>query len=155
MCLSALLCEKSSRSVSRWTRNTVDQIVIEGDAMYVKAFEQHSIPDTETLPLTYLPNRAVWPSTRPNQSPIESNNALNQSPIVIEAQTNFQSLMKVTNNQLPMMVEPTEAQTNQSLMKVTSNQLPMMIEPTEASTNSLVWAINYKDRLLSMKNRTW
>ena len=66
--LSALLCEKSSCSVSRWTRNTVDQILIEGDAMYAKAFEQQSIPDTETLPLTYLhlPNRAVWPSTRPN-----------------------------------------------------------------------------------------
>ena len=58
-------------------RNTVDQILIEGDNTYVKAFEQQSIPDTETLDLslTYLPNRTVWPSTRPNQSPIESNNA--------------------------------------------------------------------------------
>ena len=64
-----------------------------------------SIPDTETLPSTYLPNRAIWPSTRPNQLPIESNNATNQlSPIVseenqsnkvfFEAQTNYQSLMK-------------------------------------------------------------
>ena len=52
MSLSALLCEKSSCSVSRWTRNTVDQILIEGDAMYAKTFEQQSIPDTETLPLT-------------------------------------------------------------------------------------------------------
>ena len=34
--------------------------------MYAKAFEQQSIPDTETLPLTYLINRAVWPNTRPN-----------------------------------------------------------------------------------------
>ena len=104
MSLSALLCEKSSCSVSRWTRNTVDQMLIEVDAMYAKTFEQQSIPDTETLPLTYLPNRAVWPSTRPNQSPIESNNVTNQSPIVGEAnqsnkvlfetQTNYQSFVK-------------------------------------------------------------
>ena len=101
--LSALLCETSCL-VSRWTRNTVDQILIEGDAVYVKAFEQQSIPlpDTETPP-----SRAVWPSTRPNQSPIESNNATNQSPFDIEAnqsnkvlfeeQTNYQSLMKAVS----------------------------------------------------------
>ena len=56
--------------------------------------------------------------------------------------------MKMTNDQLPMMVEPPWAQTNyQSLMKVTNDQLPMMVEPLEAktNTNSLVWARNYND----------
>ena len=52
-----------------------------------------SIPDTETLPSTYLPNRAIWPSTRPNQSPIviEENQS---NKVFFEAQTNYQSLMK-------------------------------------------------------------
>ena len=108
----------------KYSRSDTDRTV-EGDAMYVKAFEQQSIPDTGTLPLTYILNRAVWPSTRPNQSAIESNDATNQSPAIVieanqsnkvlfEAQTNYQSLMKMTNNQLPIYdaVEPTETQTS-------------------------------------------
>ena len=45
----------------------------EGDAMYMKAFEEQAVQDTETLPLTYLPDRWFSPSTQPNQSPIEAN----------------------------------------------------------------------------------
>ena len=36
--------------------NTVDEILIE-DAMYVKAFDDDTIPDTETLSLMYLSDR--------------------------------------------------------------------------------------------------
>ena len=35
-------------SQCQWTADTVDQILTEGDAMYVKAFDDGTIPDTET-----------------------------------------------------------------------------------------------------------
>ena len=45
---------------------------IEGYVMYVKAFEDDTIPDTETLSLTYLPDRVHLPTmtadpAKPNQ----------------------------------------------------------------------------------------
>ena len=52
MSLSALLCANSC-PVSRWTTQAVDRILVEGDSMYVKAFEEQTIPDTETLSLFY------------------------------------------------------------------------------------------------------
>ena len=74
MSLSALLRANSSR-VSQWTSHTVDQVLVEGDAMYLKAFDDGTIPDAETLSLTSLPDRVRWPKmtvdpTEPNQSPI-------------------------------------------------------------------------------------
>ena len=63
--------------LSQWTADTVDQILTEGDAMYVKAFDDGTIPDTETLSLTYLPDRVRWPTVtahpaKPNQSRTEA-----------------------------------------------------------------------------------
>ena len=45
--------------------------------MYVKAFNDGTIPDTETLPLTHLPDRVCWPTVtanpaKPNQLPTAS-----------------------------------------------------------------------------------
>ena len=76
MSLSALLRASSSR-VSQWTSHIVDQILVEGDAMYLKAFDEGTIPDAETLSLTSLPDRVRWPKmtadpTKPNESPIEA-----------------------------------------------------------------------------------
>ena len=73
---SALLHTNSS-CVSQWTADTVDQILTEGDAMYVKAFDDGTIPDTETLSLTHLPDRVRWPMVtahpaKQNQSPTEA-----------------------------------------------------------------------------------
>ena len=48
-------------AVFRNGRPTVDQILT-GDAMYVKAFGDGTIPDTETLSLTHLPDRIRWPT---------------------------------------------------------------------------------------------
>ena len=42
MSLSALLCERSPCPLSTWTTSTVDEILMEGIAMYLKAFEQQS-----------------------------------------------------------------------------------------------------------------
>ena len=42
-----------------WTTETIDGILIEGDAMYLKAFEERSIPDEETISLNYLPGRIL------------------------------------------------------------------------------------------------
>ena len=61
MCLYELReCANSCR-VSPWTVDTVDEILIEWDAMYLKAFDDDTIPDTETLSLTYLLDRVHWP----------------------------------------------------------------------------------------------
>ena len=73
MSLSAMLLKRAnSCRVSQWTADTVDEILIEGDTMYVKAFDDDTIPDTETLSLTYLPDRVHWPTmnadpAKPNQ----------------------------------------------------------------------------------------
>ena len=58
---SALLRANSCR-VSQWTADTVDQILTEVDAMYVKAFDDGTIPDTETLSLMHLPDCVRWPT---------------------------------------------------------------------------------------------
>ena len=57
---------------SQWTAVTVDEILIERDAMHVKAFDDDTIPDIKTLSLTYLPDRVHWPTmtadpAKPNQ----------------------------------------------------------------------------------------
>ena len=57
--LSALLCANSC-DVSQWTAHTVDQLLTEGDDMYLKAFQEQPIPDAETISLTYLPDRVRW-----------------------------------------------------------------------------------------------
>ena len=72
MCLYELLKRVNSCRVSSWTADTVDEILIEGDAMCVKAFDDDTIPDTETLSLMYLPDRVHWPTmtadpAKPNQ----------------------------------------------------------------------------------------
>ena len=72
MCLYGSLKRVNSCCVSPWTANTVDEILIEGDSMYMKAFDDDTIPDTETLLLAYLPDRVHWPTmtadpAKPNQ----------------------------------------------------------------------------------------
>ena len=48
MSFSALLCAQSF-PVRHWDIATVDQILIEGDRMYLNALESQNIPDTDTL----------------------------------------------------------------------------------------------------------
>ena len=57
MNFSALLCAQSF-PVRHWDTATVDQILIEGDGMYLNALGSQSIPDTDTLSLIYQPNQA-------------------------------------------------------------------------------------------------
>ena len=59
---AVLLKRANSCRVSQWTADIVDEILIEEDAMYVKAFDDDTIPDTETLSPTYLPDRLHWPT---------------------------------------------------------------------------------------------
>ena len=46
MSLSALLYAISC-DVSEWTAHAVHQLLSEGDAMYLKAFQEQTIPDTD------------------------------------------------------------------------------------------------------------
>ena len=65
------LLRANSCGISQWTANTVDEILILiGDTMHV-------CPDTETLSLTYSPDRVHWPTitadrTKPNPLPTAS-----------------------------------------------------------------------------------
>ena len=117
MSFSALLCAQSFPG-RHWDTATVDQILIEGDRMYLNALESQSTPDTDMLSVIYLPNqgRSTVQSpaievTEQNESPVEvtkspseANNS-RQSPV--EANT-----ITVTNTDLPIVVEPVEAQIN-------------------------------------------
>ena len=58
MIFSALLCANSC-DILTWTTETIDGILIKGDSMDLKAFDERSIPDEETMPLNYLPDRIL------------------------------------------------------------------------------------------------
>ena len=73
MSFSALLCAQSF-PVQHWDTATVDQILIEGDRMYLNALESQRIPDTDTLCLIYLPNQARSTVQSP---PLRSQNKIN------------------------------------------------------------------------------
>ena len=90
-----------------WDTATVDQILIEGDRMYLNALESQSIPDTDPLSLIYLPNQArstvqspAIEVTEQNESPVEvtksSSEANNSRQSPVEANiimfTRFPSL---------------------------------------------------------------
>ena len=123
MSFSALLYAQSF-PVRHWDTATVDQILIEGDRTYLNALESQRIPDTDTLSLIYPPNQArltvqspAIEVTEQNQSavevtksPSEANNS-RQSPIEAKAILNKSPIM-VTNTDLPIVVEPVEAQIN-------------------------------------------
>lgn len=72
------------------------------DRRICHVFEQHSVPDAETLPFTYLTHQARWPTTESNQLPIEENKS-NEIHIEVPL-TNNQSPAMVTNTQLPAML---------------------------------------------------
>ena len=88
---------------------TVDQILIEGDRMYLNALESQSIPDTDTLSLIYLPNQArstvrssAIEVTAQNQSPVEvtkssseANNSLYCSSCVLKMSLLFMNLHNI------------------------------------------------------------
>ena len=107
MGFSALLCAQSF-PVRQWNTATIDQILIEGDRMYLNALESQSTPDTDMLSVIYLPNQGrstvqspatevteqnespvevtKSPSEANNarQSPVEANTFLNKSPITVQ-----------------------------------------------------------------------
>jgi len=51
----------NSSLVLTWKSQTVDEILIEGDTLYLKAFEDSSIPE-ETISLDYLPDHVLFPT---------------------------------------------------------------------------------------------
>src|SRR6056300_28357 len=78
MSLSALLFANND-GISTWTTETMDHVLVEGDSMFLKALEERSIPDEETISLNYLPDRVLWSPKTKNQSPHEAKTK-NQSP---------------------------------------------------------------------------
>ena len=75
--------------ISTWTAETMDSVLAEGDSMFLKAFEERSIPDEETISLDYLPDRVLWSTMTHEKSLNEANNQ-NQSRYLLEG-TNVNS----------------------------------------------------------------
>jgi len=48
MSFSALLCAQLL-PVAQWSTQTIDEILTQGDTMYLDALENHLIPDAETI----------------------------------------------------------------------------------------------------------
>ena len=108
---SALLCAQTL-SIESWNSATVDQILFEGDKMYLNTFERRIIPGTDALSLVYLPDRArslpidaprnslpIEVTTSPNQwPPIETKTSANQSPTETEICFQFSAFFCTNHN---------------------------------------------------------
>ena len=99
MSLSALLSANCD-DISTWTTERVDRVLAEGDSTFLKAFEERSIPDEETISLNYLPDRVLWSTMTQNHSPNEANKR-NESPI--EANKPNQSPHMVNKTNIPVV----------------------------------------------------
>ena len=154
MSLSALLCANSS-DILTWTTETIDGILIEGDVMYLKAFEERSIPDEETISLNYLPDRVLSSTirtaieTEPKhnqtidlyQQPNMANTYQNEAPNAAQNRKQTSNETNTYQKELP------NAAQNQKLTPnmVKNTDLPIMAEANEPQSNSLVTNIKYKD----------
>ena len=72
MSLSALLCANRG-DISTWTAETMDRVLAVENSMFLKAFEERSIPDEETISLDYLPDRVRHMKNRPTRQTIKIN----------------------------------------------------------------------------------
>ena len=75
---SAVVCTVVSSAALGYCYSSGDQILIEGDRIYLNALESQRIPDRDTLCLIYLPNQArstvqlpAIEVTEQNQLPVE------------------------------------------------------------------------------------
>ena len=107
--------------------------------MYLNALESQSIPHTDTLSLIYLPNQAR--STV--QSPAIDHEVTEQNPSPVEV--TLKSPSEANNSRQ----SPVEVKTilNKSPITVTNTDLPIVVEPVEAQINandSPLWSVEYK-----------
>ena len=135
MSFSALLCVQSF-PVRHWDTATVDQILIEGDRMYLNTLESQSIPNTDTLSLICLPNQARLTAQSPSIADIEQN----ESPIEVTKSPSE------ANNSRQWSVEANTI-LNKSPITVTNTDLPIVVEPVEVQINANdnpLWSVEYK-----------
>ena len=107
MSLSALLTAQVI-PVFEWNSTTVDSVLLQGDNMYMNAFENDLIPREDFLSLNHLPTVVHLPIV-----------------IVVEPVET-----QLNTNDLPIVVEPVEAQN--------ANDLPIVVEPVEAQTKKQI-----------------
>ena len=86
--------------IEQWTASTGDQILAEGDRLYLDVLVSRSIPDTETLSLNYLPSVACCCGDS------------NTNNMQITTQTNDMQMTTQTNDSLLWA----ESQTNDLLL---------------------------------------
>ena len=127
MSFSALLCAQSF-TVQQWSTNTIDQILVEGDKMYLNALENGDIPDADVISLADLPVQARWPVTTANNA-----NKTSQSPS-FRAESSGKSPIFIANNQSPSF-------------RVNNADPPVVVatKNTQKEHENQCWLINYED----------
>ena len=101
MSLSALLTAQAI-SVDKWDSTIIDHVLVEGDKMYLNAYNNGLIPREELLSLNNLPTVASL-SIEANISSVEVQNK-NNLPVVVEP-VEAQNIID-----LPIVVEPIKSE---------------------------------------------
>jgi hypothetical protein len=134
--------------VRQWGRYTINQILIEGDRMYLNALDNHEIPDSETISLQYLPNRLNCSSSFLQTSALSNDVSLGTTTTELPISTSNQYLKshrkspKSPDFDLPDVVENNEAKyesisnTTKSPNVVTNIDLPDVVEPNAATSKT-------------------
>lgn len=123
MSFSALLCVQGY-PIRHWHCFTVDQLLKEGDKLYLNALRNGQIPNAETILLNCLPHRIYWP---------------------------FCSLEVRANSVNSLMSSHEIAQINdkahEPIAIVGTNNDPLIMVEAQNETNNinLWWLINYKE----------
>ena len=128
MSLSAILTAHVTTSVVEWNTSIIDDVILQGDNMYLSAFQNYHIPREIFLSLKNLPTVV---QCRFSAGKIASMEPIFDLPVA-----------GINHSHLPIVVEPIKAQNNSDLYIVVepieaqnSSDLPIVVEAIEAETN--------------------
>ena len=145
MSLSAILTAENMPLID-WSKTTFNNVLLQGDKMYLRALNNGLIvlePSIEFLSVDNLP-KVVGVSCCRNMFSYEIDL---MSQTISSAQSNINNLPIVveSNIDLPIVVEPIEAQKKRDLPNVVEpieaqnkSDLPIVVEPIEAQNNIVI-----------------
>ena len=121
MSFSALLCAQVYPT-QHWQSFTLDQLLEEGDTLYLNALANGQIPNAETLSLNCLPNRIYWPFSKGLGNEVSERNF---------ASVTSQVVTKI----------------DECIARVGTNTKPLMLVEAQSQSNNINswWLINYKE----------
>ena len=169
MSFSALLYSQM-HPVEFWGSHTVNEILKYGDTLYLQALRNQTIPDTETLSLDYLPDRARWFTVQSpveahnsNEMPSEAHNSNENMPIIeahnlnempIEAHSSNEMPVEAHNSNENMPIEahnlnenmPIEAHNSENaFLGVSKDVQSKRLGKKVKTSNNPLWLINYNE----------